>query len=308
MQFALLLAAGALACWGFWQHWKQREQLTSVQAEIQTQQGELDSRKSVLEGLERRNRDLREAEERAGNKTLLTLLRERNAAATAAAPAASDSPAFGSALAKVLDSPEYQDADLELRRSQTRAGLDQFFKLTQLSPDKTEQYIDLTVDMERRKASRLSALLNGRLTFAEALRERDNDEAETERRRHELLGDEGYAFLNGIADGMRNTEARRLLNLIQQNAGDNKLNPEQCDRLQGLLKTEIAAIKMDDVELFRPPDEWTQLCLERQQNILKVAVDFLAPAQLEMLKALGAYNLAEMQKQMLARRKSLGIK
>jgi hypothetical protein len=42
--------------------------------------------------------------------------------------------------------------------------------------------------------------------------------------------------------------------------------------------------------------------------VLKGIAEFLTPAQVETLKALGAYDLAERQKQMLLKRKSLGIK
>jgi hypothetical protein len=107
---------------------------------------------------------------------------------------------------------------------------------------------------------------------------------------------------------MRNDETKRLLGIIQDNMAGNQLNQDQRDRLQGLLKAEIVTINSDDVELFRPLDEWTQDILDRQQRILSEAASFLTPSQLDALKSLGAYDLAERQKQMAARRTALGVK
>ena len=146
------------------------------------------------------------------------------------------------------------------------------------------------------------------MTVDEAEQQRATDDAEHERRCREVLGDGGMTFLNGIADGMRDTEAKRLLGTVQDNLGANQLNHYQGDRLQALLKAEVVSINMDDLELFRPPDEWTQGILERQQRILSEATTFLTPSQLDVLKSLAAYDLAERQKQMTARRTALGLR
>lgn len=307
MQVGLLVAGGVLVGWEFQQHRMQGRELASVQAQVQGRKQELDFRRRVLDALEQRDRELQETERRAGNQTLLSLLRERNAA-TLAAQSNAATHTIGSALAKVLVSPKHREADREYLRSDLRANLDQFFKLLNLPPDRINQYIDLQVEMESRKADRLSALLEGRMTVADALSERDKDATEWEQRRHDVLGDDGFAFYNGIADAMRTDEAKRLLGIIQQNMGGNTLGQDQGDRLQGLIKTEIVTISPDDVDLFRPPQEWTQIYLQRQQNVLAAAADFLTPDQLDTLKALGEYGLAERQRQMMARRTSLGIK
>jgi hypothetical protein len=239
-------------------------------------------------------------------------MRERNAftmaASQSAAQAAGKSHAFGVALAKTLESPEHQQANDNSRRAEMRVGLYQLFKLLNLPPDKSEAYIDLNIEKERRQADRLSALLQGKITVDEAEHERASDEADHERGCREVLGDEGMNFLNGIAEGMRNDETKRLLGIIQDNMAGNQLNQDQRDRLQGLLKAEIVTINSDDVELFRPLDEWTQDILDRQQRILSEAASFLTPSQLDALKSLGAYDLAERQKQMAARRTALGVK
>ena len=308
IQLGLLAAGGLLIGWQVRQHLGQARELESLQAQAQSQAAELESRRSALEALEQRNRELAEAERRAGNETLLSLLRERNMATLAAGPAASETLTAGSARGKLLDSPDQWAVAQEYLRSEKRANLGQFFRLAHLSPEKSEQYIDFEVEMERRKADRLSALRQGKIEFAAASQARDKDEAESEQRRRELLGEEGMAFFNGIADGMRNDEAKRMLKIIRQNMGGNDLSQEQSDRLQGVIKTEFVGLRMDDFELFRPAEEWTRQCAERQQNVLRGATEFLAPAQLEALRTLGAYDLAEREKRMAARRASLGIK
>jgi hypothetical protein len=308
IQIALLAAAGLLAGWGFRQHLNLGRELASVEAQVRTRQQDLDSRRPALDAVEQRNRELQEAEKRAGNQTLLSLLRERNAAAMAASQPPSQTHALGRALAKALESPAHRQANEDYRRAEMRASLFQFFKLLNLSPEKSEQYIDLGIEKERRDADRLSALLHGTMTAADALRQQAADESEHGQRCREVLGDDGMAFLDGIADGMRNDEAKRLLGIVQQNMGGNPLSQEQSDRLQGLLKTHIVTANMDDVQLFRPPDEWAQDYVGRQQNVLSAAADFLAPAQLEAVRLIGAADLAERQRQMTDRRTALGIK
>jgi hypothetical protein len=312
IQIALLLAGGVIAGWEFLQSLNQRGELAFITEQIQIQKQELASRRKAMEAAEERNRELEEAERRAGNQTLLSLMRERNAFTLAtskpAAQAADKSHAFGVALAKTLQSPEHRQANEDSQRAELRVGLYQLFKLLNLSPEKSEAYIDLNIHKERRQSDRLSALLQGKMTVDEAEQQRATDDAEHQRRCREVLGDEGMTFLNGIADGMRDTEAKRLLGIIQDNMGANQLNQDQGDRLQALLKAEVVSINMDDVELFRPPEEWTQGILERQQRILSEATTFLTPSQLDVLKSLAANDLAERQKQMTARRTALGLR
>jgi hypothetical protein len=87
IQLGLLVAAGVLLGWGMRQHAKQARELASVQAQAETQRRELESRQQALQALEQRNGELEQAERRAGNQTLLALLRERNAATLAFGPA-----------------------------------------------------------------------------------------------------------------------------------------------------------------------------------------------------------------------------
>jgi hypothetical protein len=312
IQIGLVLVGGAMAGWEVLRasHW--RFELASVTAQIEAQKQKLASRRQALDASERRNRELQEAERRAGNQTLLSLMRERNefsmAAAQATAEAARKSHPFAVALATTIESPEHRRANEDSRRAEMRVGLYQFLKLLNLPADKSEAYIELNVQKEQRQADRLSELLQGKITLDEATRESAKDNVEHEQRCQEVLGDEGMKLLNGIADGMRNDEAKRLLGIIQDNMGSNRLNQNQSDRLQSLLKTEILTINTDDVELFRPPEDWTQDILARQQRIVSEATVFLNPDQLETLKTLGAADLAERQKQMANRRTALGIK
>ena len=193
-------------------------------------------------------------------------------------------------------------------RNEMRANLGLFFKLVKLSPEKINQYIDLQIEKESRKANRMSALFRGKVPLADALRERDQENAELESLQRALLGPEGSAFLDSIAEGMRTDEARRLVNGIRQGMGSNTLDQEQSDRLQTLIKTELVTLPLDDIDLFRAPEEWTQLVHERERNVLRAAADFLTPTQLETLSTFADEDLAERQKQMLLRRKALGIK
>ena len=312
IQLGLLLAVGAVLAWEFQHCQKQAGQLASVRAQTEAQKLELESRSKVLKALEDKNGELEKSEQAAGNKRLLSLLRERNVASTAtreaASQAAGESQGFGQALAKVLDSPEQRQANQETRRAEMRAGLYQFFKLLNLSPEKQQQYMDLNIEKERRMSERLSALLQGRMSLEEAERQRASEVAAHAQQCREVLGDDGMKFLNGIADGMRTDAAKGLVGIIQANMGANPLTQAQVDQLQPLLKDQIVGFNMDDVELFRSREAWTQSYLERQQKVLDVATTFLTPAQVETLKTIGAYDLANRQRQMDDRRTTLGIK
>ncbi len=304
IQIALLAAGAVLIGWELQQSARQRRELASVRAAAEAQQRELDARQAELDELSAKNQQLQETETRAGNQTLLALLRERAAATADSAP---PNRGVGAALTQVLDSQEQQDAEREHLANKMRADMGTFFRLANLSPEKVDQFVAFSVEAEQRKAARLSGLLHGTLSVADAIQQRDNDEVEFEKKRHEVLGDSGYEFLNGIADGMRNDEAKRLLKLIQQNMGDNALSQEQSDRLQPLIKREIVMMNTDDVDLFRPPDEWARYYLEHQENVLQAGSGFLTPAQIETLRTIAAYDLADRQKRMAARRQSLGI-
>jgi hypothetical protein len=212
------------------------------------------------------------------------------------------------ALATVLDSPGQQDIERESIRNRMRADMGLFFNLVHLSPEKINQYIDLEIERQLRNTRRTAALLRGDTALADAQRERDNDKQELESQQREVLGAEGRAFLDSVAEGMRNDEAKRLANGIQEAMGDNALNEQQREKLQGLIKTEIVALPLDDTDLFRPPDEWAQIVSEHQQNLIHAAADFLSATQLETLRSLAALDLAARQRQMIQRRKSLGVR
>jgi len=307
IQICMAISAALLLCWQLAQHHQQGCELTALQAQAQTENRKLEDRRSALAEIEKRYSEIEDAERRAGNQTLLSLMRER-AAIAADAKSASEIQAVGSALANVLDSPDQQAIDREAKRNEMRAGLELFFKLVKLPPEKIDQYIDFGIEKDSRNAIRISALLQGKIALADALRERDNDTQEFEGGQRALLGPEGSAFLDSIADGMRNDEAKRLVNGIRQSMGSDILNQEQLDRLQGLIKTQLVTLPFDDIDLFQTPDEWSQLINARHQNILHAAADFLTPTQLNTLGSLAAADLADRQAQMMLKRKSLGIK
>jgi hypothetical protein len=310
VQFGAVIVVALVACWQFGQHRRTASELATVEAEAQAQSRKIETRQDALAALQQRNIELVEAERRAGNETLLSLMRERAAAAAIArsnSAAAAETKGVGGALAKVLDSAGQQEIERESIRNKTRAGMGLFFKLVHLPPEKTDQFIDLEVEKESRKARRTAALLRGDMALADAQRERDNDKQELESQQRALLGTEGTTFFDSIAENMRNDEAKRLANGIQQAMGGG-LNEQQREKLQGLLKTEIVMIPLDDTDLFRSPDEWAQIVSEHQQNVLRGAGDFLSATQLETLRNLAALDLAARQQQMIQRRKSLGIR
>jgi len=162
--------------------------------------------------------------------------------------------------------------------------------------------------MKRRQDERMTALSRGTLSVADAVRQRDQDNQEQQEQRRELLGAAGWAFLQSIADGMRNDVAKSLTGAVQANMGNNPLTPQQSEQLQSAIKAEVAANTMDDTDLFRPVDEWTQMVTDRQQHVLQVASEFLTPAQQETLQFLEGENLKLLLQQREQRCKTLGIK
>jgi len=308
IQIALLALAALAAGRQFWRHTEQARALSSVRAQLRSESQALESRKLAVDALEQQSAELQHAERRAGNQALLSLMRERAAATRDALDATAEAHSMGNALARVLDNPDQQELERESKRLETRAGLGTLFRLLNASPEQIDAYVEMTLDQEQRKSERMSALLQARLTVDQALRQRDIDELEVENRRREILGDKGAEFFNGICDGMRNDEAKRLLKLIQENMSGNELSPEQSERLQGLIKSELVDIHMDDTDLFRPVDEWGRVFGEHQEKVLSAAAGFLTPAQLDALKGLAAYDLGERQKQNALKRGALGIK
>jgi hypothetical protein len=304
---AFLILGALLAGWQFQLHRQQGRDLAILQAQVRNKQEELNAGRPALADLERKNSELVEAERRAGNQTLITLMRERSAVTRAGADAA-EAGALGGVLANVLENPGQQAVDEEAMRDQMRAHLKVFFDLTHLTPEKIEEYINVQIEMERRKSARMSALYRGRMPVADALKARDQDNRESVERLHAVLGPEGTAFQDSIADGMRNDEAKNTVKVIQENMGVNPLNQEQSDRLQGIIKAQLADLSMDDTDLFRTPDDWEQFVGGHQQNILKQASAFLTPAQMETLRMLAAVDLAQKKEEMIRRRKSVGIK
>ena len=308
MQFGFLAAGVLLAGWEGWRQVRQGRELAEVEAQVQAGEQEAESRRSALAAAEERNREVVEAERRAGNQGLLTLMRERAAVGKPASDAAGKEHALGNALAGVLDSPDQQQVERNYMRDQMRANLDVFFRMTKLSPEKMDQYLDLEIDNQRRDAERMAALLRGSMSVTDALSQRDEDRRQQESRRREILGPEGTAFLDGVADGMRNDAAKNLVGAIQQNMGGAPLSQEQSDKLQGLIKAEVSAESLDNTDLFRPPAEWSQIVSDRQQAVVRGAAEFLTPAQMETLKGLVALDLAQRQEQRAQQCKALGIK
>src|ERR1051326_2288890 len=80
IQFALLAAGVVLVGWECWRHVSQGRELTSIEARVRAGEQELETRRAALADAEQRNREVVEAEARAGNERLLALMRQRAAA------------------------------------------------------------------------------------------------------------------------------------------------------------------------------------------------------------------------------------
>ncbi len=245
-----------------------QQQQSSLNEQFAQLQRERDDATNRLDGLIAENAQLKS---NSNQQELLKLRGQVTAASRAAADAAVKTQGLGNGSQV---EPDYQ-------RNQTRANLETFFKLTNLSPEKADQYVNLEVEMKRRQDERMKALLGGTLSVADAVRQRDQDNQEQQNQRRELLGPDGWATLQSIADGMRDGVAKRLTSAVQASMGNNPLTQEQSDRLQSAIKAEVAANTMDDTDLFRPEDEWTQMVTDRQQHVLQTASEFLTPAQQE---------------------------
>src|SRR6202012_502097 len=114
-----------------------------------------------------------------------------------------------------------------------------------LSPERASQYVDLEVEMKRRQDERIAGLLGGTLSVADAVRQRDEANQVQQDQRREILGPDGWATLQSIADGMRDGAAKRLTGIVQANMGDTPMTQDQSDRLQSAIKDEVAADTMD---------------------------------------------------------------
>ncbi len=271
-----------------------QQQQNSLNEQFAQLQSERDDATNQLGGLIAENDRLKSN----SNERELLKLRGEVAASRAVADAAAKT-------RSLKNNPEQSQVDDQ--RNQTRTNLDRFFKLANLSPEKADQYVNLEVEMKRRQSERMSALLGGTLSVADAVRQRDLDNREQQDQRRELLGADGWEVLQSIADGMRNDVAKGLTGTVQANMGDNPLTQGQSDRLLGAIKAEVAANSMDDTDMFRPADEWTQMVTDHEQHVLQAASEFLTPAQLRTLQFLEGENLKLLLQGRDKRRKALGI-
>jgi hypothetical protein len=308
IRIGLLAIAVVLAAWQYQWHQRQSREFERLQAELQSKQQEIEEHREPLAQAEEKYNALSDAERRAGNETLLSLMRERAAVTKINSEADSDSGSDHGSLAKLNAAASQQDVDQKAARDKMRADMHVFFTLSHLSAEQIDRYIDMQMELDQRKANRTSALLQGQMQLADALRQRDEDAREGDSRRKAIIGDEADIFLQSIAEGMRNDEAKRLLGAIQENMGGNALSPEQSDRMRELIKTEIASSPVDETDLFRSPEDLERFIGGHYQNVLNAAAEFLTPAQLETVKGLAAMDQAMKKDAMLRQRKSLGIK
>jgi hypothetical protein len=308
LYFTSLTVAVLLVAWQFQHHFLQDQELAGLEMQSRSMAKKLESQNLDLAELEKENLELEAAERRAGNQNLISLMKERNAASMAAKQEGSKKQMLGHATARVMDNPEQKKIEQEMLRNQCRAGLSHFFRLGHVSPENQEQYIDLQIEMQQHKAARTSALLQGKMSVADAVQERDNDLAETERRRRQILGEDATKWFDGIADGMRTDEAKRLIKEIRQNMGANPLSEEQVTKLQDAIKIQVTNARFDEVDAFRSPEEVAQMIRNYQNVVWEKGAEFLSPAQLEAVKGLGGVYVDQQVQIMMQRRKALGIR
>ena len=175
-----------------------QQQQNSLNEQFAQLQRERDDATNQLAGLIAENDQLKS---NSNERELLKLRGEVTAASRAAVDAAAKTRSPGK---------NSEPSQVDFQRNQTRANLDQFFKLANLSPEKADQYVNLEVEMKRRQDERMKALLGGSLSVAEAVRQRDLDNQQQQDQRRELLGPDGWGVLQSIADGMRSDVAKRL--------------------------------------------------------------------------------------------------
>src|SRR5262245_30499266 len=91
IRVSLLAIAVILAAWQFQRHQRQGRELERVQAELRGKQQEIEEHREAATQAEEKYNSLAEAERRAGNATLLSLMRERAAVTKQNSEAAADS-------------------------------------------------------------------------------------------------------------------------------------------------------------------------------------------------------------------------
>src|SRR4051794_34252649 len=101
VQIGAMMVGALVACWKFGQHRRTASELAAVEAEVQAESQKIETQQDALAALEQRTSELVEAERRAGNETLISLMRERAAAAAVArsnTAAAAEKEGVGGAL------------------------------------------------------------------------------------------------------------------------------------------------------------------------------------------------------------------
>src|SRR3954453_6041794 len=99
ISLGLLTAAFLLANRQFQQHRRVNLDIAAFEKQAPLFEQRLESQRKALAGLEKQNNELEETERRAGNQTLISLMRERNAVSMSSAPPAAKPQSIRDALA-----------------------------------------------------------------------------------------------------------------------------------------------------------------------------------------------------------------
>lgn len=305
---ALLVIGGTVMTAQYRHHVQQRREWVAITTEVRAAKEELARSQAALAELERHNSELAQAERRAGNATLLSLMRERAATTQTLLDAELRARGVVGAIALLSGNPEQRSLDRERIRNAVKANSLPFVKRRQLSPEKANEYIEVVTEYSCRQADLVAALLNEKIPFQEALRQRDANKQETDALLREILGDKVFDDLMSDSSKQRAEQAGMIIKEIQDNLGENKLTPEQSDRLQKLIKDELVNLQYDEIDYFRPLDEVQKAYDARQQAILAEMAPLVTPAQMEALKKEAADSLKGVERSWKNSRQALKIR
>jgi RNA polymerase sigma factor (sigma-70 family) len=148
-----------------------------------------------------------------------------------------------------------------------------------LPPETKDKFLNLIVDAEMNKKNLLAQVLSGDMDAQTGLQSRDQVKSDLQTQLITLLGDSGYTQYDQFT---RNSNAKDLVNGLNQALGENALNDDQSRQIQELFAAK-PEIPIDDMDLFRPQeslDALFQTLVDRGHSDLQQAASFLSPQQL----------------------------
>jgi RNA polymerase sigma factor (sigma-70 family) len=203
-------------------------------------------------------------------------LRQRAAASEAKA----GQPTGG--LAKMMNDPAMKQFMQKAMADKMRSLYADFIQELKLTPEQTDQFIQLLTDSGTKTLAQLTGGAPGSPQAAE------NSSRDTGEKLRALLGDAGCARFKEFSDEM---PARATLTVLNNQLGDNSLSEEQRVNLVQVIKSEPLDLTRGILGSPDPAflgseadiDAFLQQVLESNQRILQQAGAFLRPNQLAAL-------------------------